>query len=126
MFHLRQFNNWVKATLISNFAGKVCVCACMEPSLKGLCLSSRCGALHPHTVALQVRPGCTTVSSVLDLACGKGGDLKKFWLFPDLQRYVGVDVAKVSLQHLVERFNSQSQRRRGNRVKVEMLGLACE
>lgn len=44
---------------------------------------------------------------MLDLACGKGGDLKKYWNFPELRRYTGMDIAHSSLCDLVQRFNSQ-------------------
>ena len=46
---------------------------------------------------------------VLDLACGKGGDLGKF-IRAAPGRYVGVDIAKTSLEDAVERLNSDSRR----------------
>lgn len=39
---------------------------------------------------------------VLDLACGKGGDLTK-WVGWHIDSYLGIDAAKVSLQHAQER-----------------------
>ena len=47
--------------------------------------------------------------SILDLACGKGGDLGKF-IRAAPGRYVGVDIAKTSLEDAVERLNSDSRR----------------
>lgn len=41
---------------------------------------------------------------ILDLCCGKGGDLNKF-VKAHVHRYVGADHAIVSLQHAVERYN---------------------
>lgn len=46
---------------------------------------------------------------VLDLACGKGGDLGKWAAHPDgVEKYVGSDIAFGSLEHLVERMASES------------------
>lgn len=45
---------------------------------------------------------------VLDLACGKGGDLGKWAAHPDgIETYVGSDIAFGSLEHLVERMASK-------------------
>ena len=65
IFHMRAFNNWVKATQISE----------LDPS-------SKQGPMR-----------------VLDLACGKGGDLRKWCLHPrGIAKYVGSDVARGSLR----------------------------
>ncbi|KAG3098778.1 hypothetical protein PI124_g16099 [Phytophthora idaei] len=45
---------------------------------------------------------------VLDLACGKGGDLMK-WTKRNLDLYVGVDIAQKSLEDAVERYTSFSR-----------------
>lgn len=66
IYHLRQFNNWLKFALI-----------------------------HLHT-----RPG----ASVLDLCCGKGGDLIK-WTRARCSHYVGCDVARVSVEEAANRWN---------------------
>eukprot|EP00961_Rhodomonas_salina_P163685 2204656-Rhodomonas_salina.2 len=42
--------------------------------------------------------------SILDLACGKGGDLPK-WAKQEIGHYVGVDIAYKSIQHAIERYN---------------------
>ncbi|GMF51753.1 unnamed protein product [Phytophthora fragariaefolia] len=49
---------------------------------------------------------------VLDLACGKGGDLMK-WTKRNLDMYVGVDIAQKSLEDAVERYTSFSRGGRG-------------
>ena len=73
LYHMRNFNNWVKAKLI----------ALARPVRKVTASSSR--------AALTI--------DVLDLACGKGGDLMKWALHqPSVRRYVGVDVARGSLR----------------------------
>ncbi|KAJ0407865.1 hypothetical protein ATCC90586_007211 [Pythium insidiosum] len=47
---------------------------------------------------------------VLDLACGKGGDLMK-WAKRGILRYVGADIAQKSLEDAVDRFLSNVQHR---------------
>lgn len=47
---------------------------------------------------------------VLDLACGKGGDLMK-WAKRSISKYVGVDIAQKSLEDAVERFSGNAQHR---------------
>lgn len=74
IFHLRAFNNWIKSVLIKE-------------------------AMHVlHSCSIQHM-------SVLDVACGKGGDLGKFKksFSMRLKEYVGVDVAKVSVEHAQDR-----------------------
>ena len=40
--------------------------------------------------------------SILDLACGKGGDLKK-WDKSHISRYTGIDISPVSIEHAKQR-----------------------
>lgn len=55
---------------------------------------------------------------VLDLACGKGGDLGKWAAHPDgVEKYVGSDIAFGSLEHLVERMASESLPSHVNQVQ---------
>lgn len=73
LYHMRAFNGWVKATLIS-----------------------------------EVQPTSAGKLSVLDLACGKGGDLGKWVLHSrGLHLYVGMDVARGSLQDAALRIRQQ-------------------
>ena len=50
---------------------------------------------------------CKERSRVLDLACGKGGDLKK-WKEQHIASYAGVDVADGSIRDAVERFRNMT------------------
>lgn len=68
ILHLKNFNNWVKAVLISEYA--------------------------PH--------GCPRV---LDLACGKLGDLHK-WRLAGVSHYCGVDISGGNVHDGALRFNS--------------------
>lgn len=69
LYHMRSFNGWVKATQIQE----------LNPKVRG------------RKARAPLR--------VLDLACGKGGDLGK-WVLHErgVQNYVGVDVARGSLR----------------------------
>lgn len=52
-------------------------------------------------INLHTRPG----ARVLDLCCGKGGDLNK-WAKVQISEYVACDTAPVSVQQAAERYNS--------------------
>jgi mRNA (guanine-N7-)-methyltransferase len=69
LLHLKNFNNWVKATLIQ---------AVTAPR-------------HP-------------AARVLDLACGKMGDLQK-WRAAGVSRYCGVDISRQAVEDAAARFN---------------------
>ncbi|KAL7690799.1 putative WW domain, mRNA (guanine-N(7))-methyltransferase domain, WW domain superfamily [Plasmopara halstedii] len=60
---------------------------------------------------------------VLDLACGKGGDLMK-WTKRNLAMYVGVDIAQKSLEDAVERYASflrNGRDREGKKTVVQFI-----
>ncbi|CAB9509244.1 mRNA cap guanine-N7 methyltransferase [Seminavis robusta] len=75
LYHMRSFNGWVKATQIQE--------------------------LNPQTQGGRKRKGVSgnPPMRVLDLACGKGGDLGKWTIHSrKMSRYVGLDVARGSLK----------------------------
>ncbi|KAJ3773850.1 mRNA capping enzyme-domain-containing protein [Lentinula raphanica] len=74
---LKNFNNWVKSVLISKFA-------------------------HPALAASSVRSQ-RNKGRVLDLGCGKGGDITK-WSKAKICDYVGADIAAVSVEQAQERW----------------------
>ena len=95
IYHLRELNNWVKTALITTIFD-------MAP-----------------------KRYCRGPVAVLDVGCGKGGDIDK-WLrcksSKGIERYVGVDIAIKSLQHFVsERLVLQSA---GDRRKFTKLVCA--
>ena len=49
---------------------------------------------------------------VLDLGCGKGGDLPKYFRAGQVKLVVGVDIADVSIEQCKERYNSYPKARR--------------
>lgn len=65
---LRKFNNWVKSVLIQKWAH--------EP------LSTSKSFMKPKT-------GVTRSGRVLDIGCGKGGDLQK-WAKARIKEYIGL------------------------------------
>ena len=69
-----------------------------------------------------IRTYCPRKSRVLDLACGKGGDLKK-WKKQNIYYYVGVDIASGSISDAVARFKSQSNPGFPARFIVANLGV---
>eukprot|EP01082_Thalassiosira_pseudonana_P005395 g5093.t1 g5093 contig18:618797-619997(-) len=94
---MRAFNGWVKATQIAE--------------------------LDPDTFAASSTSGGRKRSRrspmrVLDLACGKGGDLGKWTLHQrGVENYVGVDVARGSLVDAAVRARQMTKKGRGNALK---------
>ncbi|KRZ59463.1 mRNA cap guanine-N7 methyltransferase, partial [Trichinella nativa] len=76
ILHLRRLNNWIKSILIHEALRKV--------------------KTDRHRVG-EIR--------VLDLCCGKGGDLQK-WKFGNIDQLTAVDIAEVSVSHCKERYSS--------------------
>ena len=82
---LRSLNNWIKSTLIQKFS-------------------------RPENMAM-VGPGGLLV---LDMACGKGGDLGKWEKAPMVPGlYVGCDIADVSISQAKDRYQESLRRNRG-------------
>ena len=72
---LKSFNNWVKSVLIAKYARDY--------------HNATSNGHGPSRHAKKLK--------VLDLGCGKGGDLQK-WQKAGLREYIGVDIADVSIQ----------------------------
>lgn len=92
---LKSFNNWVKSVLITRFAHPV--------------LSS----------STPVGPG-EGRGKVLDMGCGKGGDLTK-WEKARIRELVGVDIAAVSIEQARERWETM----RRHRFAASFAALDC-
>ncbi|KAF2239757.1 hypothetical protein EV356DRAFT_572520 [Viridothelium virens] len=89
---LRSFNNWVKSAVIQKFAPQ-------EDFTPG----GGAGGEERRGGGLLV----------LDVGCGKGGDLQKWQQAPQrVDLYVGLDPAEVSIEQAKERY-TQMQRGRG-------------
>jgi mRNA (guanine-N7-)-methyltransferase len=98
---LRSFNNWVKSTIIQKFS----------PS-------------EDYTPGAQERGGMvfadgassTTGLLVLDIGCGKGGDLGKWQQAPQsVELYVGLDPADISISQAKDRYRQMANRGGGSR-----------
>lgn len=95
---LKNFNNWVKSVLISRFA---------HPAL--------------HQKPQQSSgPGRGQAGKVLDMGCGKGGDLSK-WAKAKVREYMGADIAAISVEQARQRWESQ----RGARFSATFAALDC-
>ena len=81
LYHMRNFNGWVKATQIAE----------LDPMTIDSSAST-------STSASKKRKRTKHPIRILDLACGKGGDLGKWVLTKrGIANYVGIDVARGSL-----------------------------
>ncbi len=56
-----------------------------------------------------IRHYCRKRASVMDLCCGKGGDIHK-WKLSDCGHYVGMDISEHAINHAVERFKKYDVR----------------
>ncbi|KAI9752169.1 MAG: mRNA cap guanine-N7 methyltransferase [Lichina confinis] len=101
---LRSFNNWVKSTLIQKFSPDESHGQKDEGSgrwAEGM----DGGGLDPER-----RKGLM----ILDIGCGKGGDLGKWQQAPQaVELYVGVDPAEVSIEQARDRYRQMGRDRRG-------------
>lgn len=87
--NLRSYNNWVKSVLIQKFS----------PSEE----------FRKRDFSHNIDP-----LKVLDIGCGKGGDLGKWQKAPQrVALYVGVDPAEVSIDQARERYDDTRKRTRG-------------
>ncbi len=95
LYHMRNFNGWVKATQIAE----------LDPNTSRTSSSNSKGKKRSRISPLRV----------LDLACGKGGDLGKWMIHPrKIDNYVGVDVARGSLVDAAIRARQMSKRGKAN------------
>jgi ubiquinone/menaquinone biosynthesis C-methylase UbiE len=102
LFHMRNLNNFVKAELIE----------------EGALLAQRSSLSQGKSVIVGKEKGI----SVLDLACGKGGDMNKWFnTSVGLKSYTGVDIAENSLKEFVERLENRSN---DDKLKVIKLIVA--
>lgn len=93
IFRLRKFNNWIKSVLIGKFI--------------------------PERTEEEMDEGRGLF--VLDIGCGKGGDLLKWQKQPQVQAYVGVDIAEVSVIHAEQR----AAEMRGRRFSTRFFAMDC-
>ena len=93
LYNLRKFNNWIKSVLIAKFI--------------------------PERTEEEIDEDRGLF--VLDMGCGKGGDLGKWQKQPKVQAYVGVDIAEVSIIHAEQRATEL----RGRRFSTRFFAMDC-
>ncbi|KAF5386724.1 hypothetical protein D9615_001830 [Tricholomella constricta] len=103
---LKNFNNWVKSVLITRFAHPV-LAASKSKSMNG-------------NQGYRGGPRNTGSGKVLDMGCGKGGDMTK-WAKARVKELVGVDIAAVSVDQARSRWESL----RGPRFSATFAALDC-
>lgn len=101
---LRTFNNWVKSTLIQKFSPDETFATRFDDNKEW----AEDGQGPP--------PPAESKLLVLDLGCGKGGDLGKWQLAPQpVDLYVGLDPANVSIDQARGRYDEMRSGRRNPR-----------
>lgn len=69
-------------------------------------------AINKAAAGVRANPGgMNHGANVLDIGCGKGGDLQK-WAPQRIANYVGLDIADVSVEQARERYNEGLRKRR--------------
>ena len=98
---LRSFNNWVKSVLVHKFSPNEDYTP-QDPHS------------YPNRGAGDERDGWDERGIlVLDVGCGKGGDLQKWHLAPQkVDLYVGLDPAEISITQAKERYEEMIKRNR--------------
>ncbi|PFH52378.1 hypothetical protein AMATHDRAFT_74175 [Amanita thiersii Skay4041] len=96
---LKNFNNWVKSVLISRFAHPVLVGSSTTGHKSGSTGRGGAGA--------RGRGAHTASGKVLDMGCGKGGDMTK-WSKARIKEYFGVDIAAVSVEQARSRWEGMN------------------
>jgi mRNA (guanine-N7-)-methyltransferase len=100
---LRTFNNWIKSTLIQKFS----------PDEDFLARTADNGWSNPAPVPME---GENKKLLVVDLGCGKGGDLGKWRQAPQaVELYVGLDPAEISITQARDRYQEMKGNRGGRR-----------
>lgn len=93
IFYLRNFNNWVKSVLIQEYTDKI----------------------REKDYGRSIK--------VLDICCGKGGDLSK-WQKARVDRVIFADIAEVSVEQCKARY--EDLQRRCNRLfRAEFIAADC-
>ncbi|XP_074599847.1 RNA guanine-7 methyltransferase [Brevipalpus obovatus] len=98
IFFMRNFNNWIKSSIIAQALNMICQDKKIDPE-------------SPHHDI-----------TVLDLGCGKGGDLNKFRI-GKIKHLVCADIAEESLKDCRQRYEHMNKRR--NHFTAEFHHLDC-
>ncbi|XP_037048532.1 mRNA cap guanine-N7 methyltransferase [Bradysia coprophila] len=94
IFYMRNFNNWIKSMLINEYLTKI-------------------KSNAPHGAPLKV----------LDMCCGKGGDLLK-WEKGCITHLICTDIADISVEQCQKRYDSMAERTHHGRNKFQKMFTA--
>ncbi|PLW22283.1 hypothetical protein PCASD_17008 [Puccinia coronata f. sp. avenae] len=108
IFGLRKFNNWIKSVTIGKFAS-------VESSFMAPLLGYNQRQQHFHSSHPQSKG-----TKILDLGCGKGGDLAK-WQNAGVREFYGFDIAEIS----IEQANSRYEENCNQRFYAKFVALDC-
>ncbi|KDQ59538.1 hypothetical protein JAAARDRAFT_33115 [Jaapia argillacea MUCL 33604] len=106
---LKAFNNWIKSVLITKFAHQALVASPFN--VAGEEKGGRGGG----------RRGPGTGGNVLDMGCGKGGDLVK-WSKAKVGEYFGLDIAAISVDQARARHSTMHP---NSRFRAQFHALDC-
>jgi len=95
IYHMRSFNNWTKSMLINEYLEKI-----------------------------RKSENFTGRTAVLDIGCGKGGDLNK-WHKARVDHVVGVDIAATSIEQCKDRYHEMKGKNRGRVFRAEFYAADC-
>ena len=113
IYHMRNFNNWLKSMLINEYASKV---------RKAKPHTSNRHDERSHHLDLSNPDESFTV---LDIGCGKGGDLLK-WSKARVDHFVGVDIAETSVDQAKDRYRDMKNRNnRGKMFSADFYAADC-
>ncbi|KAL5221757.1 hypothetical protein ABZP36_026470 [Zizania latifolia] len=113
IIHLKKLNNWVHPIIFCKSIrpyypfDKIEMSVLFGTTWQATMLTLHCGQIKSVLIQLYARPG----DCVLDLACGKGGDLIK-WDKAKVGYYVGVDIAEGSIKDCMTRYNGDTDQQR--------------
>ncbi|GAB5031627.1 Hypothetical protein NocV09_00601800 [Nannochloropsis oceanica] len=124
--NLRRLNNWIKSVLIERTCSGDGEGWKEEEQKRGGMLSI--GEMPNPLATAEARDAAVAggrreggrekghVSAVLDVACGRGGDFKK-WMMQGVETYVGFDCSELSVKECRSRVEEQQRKsRRGGRA----------
>ena len=100
IYFMRNFNNWIKSVLIQEYVEKI------------------------KEKRKENNPDERISLNVLDIACGKGGDLMK-WQRSNVGHVVGVDIASTSIEQCKDRYRDMRERNRGRLFSGEFFAADC-
>ena len=96
IFYMRNFNNWMKSVLINEYVHKI------KDSTSNERISVK----------------------VLDVGCGKGGDLNK-WKNSRISYLAGADIAEISIRQAKERYQDLKRRNRDHLFPADYFAADC-